>query len=90
MSFDEDIKIYNKSNDKDTSDFDDLKSSINENTANGNIEKAKKLGIELALIKPGTGVLNISLNKSDISSARLYQMRVLFDFICEITIPQKN
>ena len=80
--YDDDIKIYVKKSSSDISEFDRLIQNIDFNKSNGNKEKAEKLGAFFAGIKPTDECLGIDFPKSELTSAILYQARVLITFIC--------
>lgn len=82
MNNDEDIKIYIKNSSSDISEFDCLIKNIDFNRSNGNEEKAKKLGIFFAGLKPTDEGLNIVVPKQELTSSVLYQSRVLITFLC--------
>lgn len=82
MSNDEDIKIYVKKSSSDISEFDSLIKNIDFNRSNGNKEKAEELGAFFAGIKPTDEALGIDFPKSELTSAVLYQARVLITFLC--------
>ncbi len=80
--YDGDIKIYVKKSSSDISDFDRLIKNIDFNESNGNKEKAEKLGAFFAKLKPTDKALDIDFPQSELTSAILYQSRVLITFLC--------
>lgn len=80
--YDGDIKIYVKKSSSDISEFDRLIKNIDFNKSNGNKEKAENLGAFFAKLKPTDEALNIDVPKSELTSAVLYQARVLITFLC--------
>lgn len=80
--YDDDVKIYVKKSSSDISEFDNLIKNIDFNKSNGNKEKAEKLGIYFAELKPTDEILNIDVPKSELTSNTLYQARVLITFLC--------
>lgn len=83
---DGDIKIYHKNSSSEISEFEYLIKSIDFNRLNGNEEKAEKLGVFLAGTKPTDEALDIKIPSKEMTSAVLYQSRVLITFLCEAVI----
>lgn len=79
---DEDIKIYIKKSSSDISEFDCLIENIDFNRSNGNKEKAEKLGVLFAVLRPDDEVLGITDSSRSLTSSVLYQARVLITFLC--------
>lgn len=87
MADDRDIKIYVKKSMTETGEFKIINDEIQQHIANGNRDKAIELGKKMAMVKPEDGVVDFgSLN---MTSALLYQIRVLLTFMAEYSI-QKN
>lgn len=84
MAEDRDIKIYVSKKKSEQNDFQQISDGINFNTRNGNIEKAKQLGIRLAKIKPESKELGLSCEKA--ATSTLYCIRVLLTFTAEYTV----
>lgn len=84
MAEDKDIKIYVGKNSPEQNEFRQISDGIDFNTKNGNIEKAKQLGIRLAKIKPESDELGLDCRKS--AASTLYCIRVLLTFTAEYTI----
>ena len=80
--FDEDIKIYGKDTPSDGPDFDSIAEKIDFNKANGNEEKAEKLGEIFAQLKPTDEGLCLLDPESGVSASVLYHARVLITFLC--------
>ncbi len=87
MADDRDIKIYVKKSNTETSEFKSLTEEIRAHIANGNRDKAIVLGEKMAKIKPEDNIVDLS--GFGLTSALLYQIRVLFTFIAEYSV-QKN
>lgn len=87
MADDRDIKIYVRKSMSETSEFRCLTDEIQLHIANGNRDKAIALGENLAQVKPEDNAVDLS--GFNMTSALLYQIRVLMTFIAEYCI-QKN
>ncbi len=87
MADDRDIKIYVKKSMTETGEFRIINDEIQQHIANGNRDKAIALGQKMAKVKPEDGV--VDLGSLNMTSALLYQIRVLLTFMAEYSI-QKN
>ncbi len=87
MADDRDIKIYVKKSMTETGEFQAINDEVQLHLANGNRDKAIALGQQMAKIKPEDGVVDLS--GFSMTSALLYQVRVLLTFMAEYSI-QKN
>lgn len=87
MTDDRDIKIYVKKSVAEASEFQSINDEIQLHIANGNVDKAIALGQEMAKIKPADGMFD--LGGLNMTSALLYQLRVLLTFTAEYTIQKK-
>ncbi len=84
MADDRDIKIYVKKPMTETSEFKILTEEIQTHISNGNRDKAIALGEKMAKTKPEDNI--VDLGEFNATSALLYQIRVLFNFIAEYSI----
>lgn len=87
MADDRDIKIYVKKSMTETGEFQAINNEVQLHLANGNRDKAIALGQQMAKIKPEDGIVDLS--GFNMTSALLYQVRVLLTFTAEYSI-QKN
>lgn len=87
MADDRDIKIYVKKSMTETGEFQAINNEVQLHLANGNRDKAISLGQQMAKIKPEDGIVDLS--GFNMTSALLYQVRVLLTFTAEYSI-QKN
>ncbi len=87
MADDRDIKIYVKKSMTETSEFRSLTEEIRLHIDNGNRDKAIALGEKMAKVKPEDNIIDMS--GFNLTSALLYQIRVLLTFIAEYSV-QKN
>ncbi len=87
MADDRDIKIYVKKSTTETSEFRSLTEEIRAHIDNGNRDKAIALGEKMARVKPEDNIVDLS--GFNLTSALLYQIRVLLTFIAEYSV-QKN
>lgn len=87
MAEDRDIKIYVKKAMTETGEFRAINDEVQFHLANGNRDKAIALGQKMAKIKPEDGIVDLS--GFNMTSALLYQVRVLLTFTAEYSI-QKN
>lgn len=87
MADDRDIKIYVKKSMTETGEFQAINDEVQLHLANGNRDKAIALGQQMAKIKPEDGIVDLS--GFSMTSALLYQVRVLLTFMAEYSI-QKN
>ena len=87
MADDRDIKIYVQKSMTETGEFQAINDEVQLHLANGNRDKAMALGQQLAKIRPEDG--NFDLSGFNMTSALLYQIRVLLTFMAEYSI-QKN
>ena len=87
MADDRDIKIYVKKSVAEANEFQSINDEIQVHIANGNVDKAIALGQEMAKIKPADGMFD--LGGLNMTSALLYQLRVLLTFTAEYTIQNK-
>lgn len=79
----EDIKIYKNEEKDDNSDLSMVLEAMKEHRANGNIDKAKKLGQRLSNLKIDfEKLVSPKFLKSDI----IYQIKVLFAFAAEANV----
>lgn len=84
MADDRDIKIYVKKSLTETGEFQVLNAEIQRHIANGNRDKAIALGQQMAKIKPEDGI--VDFGSLTMTSALLYQIRVLLTFMAEYSI----
>ena len=87
MADDRDIKIYVKNSISETTEFRCLTDEIQFQISNGNRDKAIALGESIAKIRPEDNIVNLS--GFNMTSAVLYQIRVLLTFIAEYRIQKK-
>lgn len=87
MADDRDIKIYVKKSMTETGEFKIISDEIQQHIANKNRDKAIALGKKMAMVKPEDGV--VDFGNLNMTSALLYQIRVLLTFMAEYSI-QKN
>lgn len=87
MTDDRDIKIYVKKSVAEAGEFQSINDEIQLHIANGNQSKAISLGQEMAKIKPEDGIFE--LGGIAMTSALLYQLRVLLTFTAEHTLRNK-
>lgn len=87
MTEDRDIKIYVKKSVAEASEFQSINDEIQLHIANGNHSKAVALGQEMAQTTPENG--NFDLGGIAMTSALLYQLRVLLTFTAEYTLQSK-
>lgn len=87
MADDRDIKIYVKKSMTETGEFKIINDEIQLHIANGNRDKAIDLGRKMAKVRPDDGM--IDLGQLNMTSALLYQIRVLLTFMAEYSIQKK-
>lgn len=84
MAEDRDIKIYVGKEISELNDFQQISDDIDRNKKNGNIEKAKSLGVRLAKIRPDCKKLGLKCD--NLPASELYCIRVLLTFTAEYAV----
>ena len=84
MTDDRDIKIYVKKSVAEAGEFQNINDEIQLHISNGNSDKAIALGQKMAKTKPEDGMFD--LGGLNMTSALLYQLRVLLTFTAEYTL----
>ncbi len=87
MADDRDIKIYVKKSMSETTEFRCLTDEIQLHISNGNRDRAIALGEKVAKTRPEDNVVDLS--GFNMTSAVLYQIRVLLTFVAEYRIQNK-